>query len=198
MPSRLFLPVPKATGAMGDSLATTADRRTVLRGLGALAVGGALAGCSTETGNGGDGGGGGNGGGDGGTPTPSADATVSGGGVSTSKATEWAKASSNYDGVVDETGKNQVTVDVGAKGNNGNFAFAPPAVKVSKGTIVKWQWTGEGGTHNVVANSGEFDSGSAAADASETYTVRFEATGAWRYYCSPHKTLGMKGAVIVE
>jgi plastocyanin len=42
----------------------------------------------------------------------------------------WFEGVSNYDGVVDETGNAEVTVEVGAKGNNGAFAFGPTAVRV--------------------------------------------------------------------
>ncbi len=188
---------------------TAPNRRTVLRSLGALAVGGALAGCSSDGGDGGgdgDGDGGGDGGGDGdgdggsdgGGSVPSPDTTVTGGGVSASEAEDYASASSNFDGVVDRTGQDSVEVVVGAEGNDGNFAFDPPAVKVSEGTTVVWRWNGQGGTHNVIADSGEFDSGSAVEEEGTTYVVTFDATGAWGYFCSPHEALGMKGAVIVE
>jgi halocyanin-like protein len=69
---------------------------------------------------------------------------------------------------------------------------------VSSGTTVTWEWTGEGGAHNVVHEDGDFDSGSAVDSDSETYEYTFDSTGTYEYYCSPHETVGMKGVVVVE
>ncbi|PSQ07359.1 halocyanin domain-containing protein, partial [Halobacteriales archaeon QS_5_68_33] len=53
--------------------------------------------------------------------------------------------------VEDARGQDAVTIEVGA---GGGFAFDPPAIWISPGTTVTWEWTGEGGAHNVVANDG--------------------------------------------
>ncbi|MEA5387068.1 halocyanin domain-containing protein [Haloarculaceae archaeon H-GB2-1] len=110
---------------------------------------------------------------------------------------DWFSDVSNYDGTVDETGQDTVEVTVGASGNNGNFAFGPAAVRVSPGTKVVWKWNGKGGAHNVVAEDGTFDSGSAVADAGTTFEYTFDETGVYKYACIPHKALGMKGAIVV-
>jgi halocyanin-like protein len=105
---------------------------------------------------------------------------------------------SNYDGtVVDATGQDSVEITVGAQGNNGNFAYGPPAVRVDPGTEVVWQWNGQGGAHNVVGENRDFTSGSAVAEAGTTYTRTFEEEGVVKYFCTPHKSLGMKGVVVV-
>jgi halocyanin-like protein len=112
----------------------------------------------------------------------------------------WLSETGNYDGtVVDRTGQDAVTIDVGASGNNGNLAFGPAAVRVDPGTTVTWEWTGEGGPHNVLAEEGPADlnSGQAVPDGGTTYEHTFEQEGVTTYYCNPHKTLGMKGAVVV-
>ncbi|WP_435181632.1 halocyanin domain-containing protein [Halorussus sp. AFM4] len=108
----------------------------------------------------------------------------------------WFDGVSNYDGVVDETGKSEVTVEVGARGNNGNFAFGPAAVRVDPGTTVTWKWTGKGGSHNVVAEDGSFES-KLTGEQGHTFSQRFDQTGIVKYACSPHKAMGMKGAVVV-
>jgi halocyanin-like protein len=103
----------------------------------------------------------------------------------------------NYDGTVaDGTGRDSVTVAVGAQGNGGGFAFDPPAVKVDPGTTVVWEWTGAGGQHNVVENSGAFGS-ELVVEEGFTYEQSFESEGVVKYYCRPHQTLGMKGVVVV-
>ena len=108
----------------------------------------------------------------------------------------WFEGVGNYDGVVDETGKEAVTVAVGAQGNGGSFAFEPAALRVDPGTTVRWEWTGEGGGHNVVSESGAFES-EIASDARFTFEHAFEEPGATRYVCVPHQSMGMRGAVLV-
>ncbi|MDG5776469.1 halocyanin domain-containing protein, partial [Haloarculaceae archaeon H-GB1-1] len=99
--------------------------------------------------------------------------------------------------VEDLTGESEVTVTVGAEGNGGAFAFDPPAIHVDSGTTVKWEWTGNGGGHNVIAEDGTFDSGTAVADAGVNFEYTFESDGIYNYYCQPHKSLGMKASVVV-
>jgi len=104
----------------------------------------------------------------------------------------------NYDGtIVDETGSETVTVTVGAEGNGGAFAFEPAAVQVDPGTTVEWEWTGEGGGHNVVHEEDEFNSGEPVAEAGVNFEYTFEEEGVYLYYCAPHEGLGMKGAIAV-
>ncbi|MFB6223123.1 MAG: halocyanin domain-containing protein, partial [Haloarcula sp.] len=65
---------------------------------------------------------------------------------------EWLEPASNFDGTItDRTDTDTATVTVGAEGNRGEFAFEPPALKISTGTTVRWDWTGHGGPHNVVS-----------------------------------------------
>jgi halocyanin-like protein len=151
-------------------------RRTFAATVG-LAGATALAGCSG--GSGGDGGDDGDGG-DGGKR--------SFGG--------WLDNVDNYDGVVDETGSGKVTVQVGAAGNGGHFAFEPAAVKVSSGTTVTWEWTDEG-TYNVAANDGSFES-EMTSEAGYTFEHTFDDAGTYKYSCTPHESMGMKGVVVVE
>jgi halocyanin-like protein len=111
----------------------------------------------------------------------------------------WLSDVGNYDGTtVDQTGNSEVTISVGAEGNGGGFAFDPPAVHVDAGTTVVWEWTGQGGGHNVVSDGdGPLDSGSPVAAEGTTYEYTFEEDGIYNYYCSPHEGLGMKGSVVV-
>ncbi|WP_135805580.1 halocyanin domain-containing protein [Halorussus marinus] len=109
----------------------------------------------------------------------------------------WFDDVSNYDGVADETGADAVEVTVGAPGNEGHFAFAPAAVSVSRGTTVRWTWTGKGSMHNVVADDDSFESETLQSEG-ETFEREFDRKGVYRYYCRPHERMGMKGAVVVE
>ena len=109
----------------------------------------------------------------------------------------WMSDVGNYEGVVDATGQSEVTVTVGASGNGGNFAFGPAAVQVDPGTTVLWEWNGEGGQHNVVAEEGGDFESELAAEAGITFDQTFESEGIVKYYCTPHRALGMKGVVVV-
>ena len=110
----------------------------------------------------------------------------------------WLDDVGNYDGTtVDATGQSEVTIGVGTEGNGGNFAFDPPAVQIDPGTTVIWEWTGEGGQHNVVAESGGDFESELTATAGFTFEHTFEEEGIVTYYCQPHRSLGMKAAVAV-
>jgi halocyanin-like protein len=122
---------------------------------------------------------------------PSGTATASEAGLDS-----WFEGVSNYDGVVDATGTSEVTIEVGAEGNDGAFAFGPAAVRVDPGTTVVWEWTGDGGSHNVAAESGDFES-KMASEAGHTFEQTFDEEGIHKYACTPHKPMGMKGAVVV-
>ncbi|WP_311172903.1 halocyanin domain-containing protein [Halobellus ordinarius] len=140
------------------------------------------------------GGGSGDGGGGGGEPVPVDDY----GGWFTSDAS--GGAVDNYDGTtVDRTGQDEVTVEVGSQGNGGSFAFGPAAVRVSPGTEVTFDWVSD--THNVLVESQPDDAGWEGYEAVEnegfSYSHTFETKGIYKYYCEPHLSLGMKGAVVV-
>ena len=115
-----------------------------------------------------------------------------------------ARIYSNEPSASDMTGQDSATIAVGA-GAQG-VAFDSPVTIVSTGTEVTWEWTGEGGAHNVVSdiNSGsvpsdfELDSGQAQSSADTTYSFTFEETGVATYVCIPHRAVGMLGAVIVQ
>jgi len=109
----------------------------------------------------------------------------------------WFDNVGNFDGTVDKTGQAEVTVQVGSQANGGGFGFAPPAIRVSPGTTVTWEWTGEGGSHNVVADDGSFES-ELVGEQGHTFSQTFESGGVTKYYCLPHKSMGMKGAVYVD
>ncbi len=168
-------------------------RRHVLRGvLGGTVAG--VAGCSSDGGDGGSGGGGVTG-----DDYPVIDRWLT--------ETDLGGAADNYDGTfADERGTDTVTVDVGAEGNGGAFAYGPAAVVVDAGTTVEWRWTGEGNPHNVEAlpeeqlgeSDYEFSSGEAAGGSGVKYTRTFEEPGIALYHCEPHFSLGMKGGIAVE
>ena len=103
-----------------------------------------------------------------------------------------------YDGTPKRFGVGvQPTISVGEPTDDG-IAFDPPVVHVRQMTNVRWDWTGHGGKHNVVAVDGTFDSGQTNAQPGTGYHYIFEETGVYPFFSAPHRSDGMKGAVIVE
>jgi halocyanin-like protein len=110
----------------------------------------------------------------------------------------WFSSTDNFDETVDETGNSEVTVQVGVDANGGAFGYGPAAVHVDNGATVQFEWTGEGGAHNVISDGeGPLDSGSAVDTSGVEYEHTFEEDGIYKYYCVPHEGLGMKGAIVV-
>jgi len=110
----------------------------------------------------------------------------------------WLSETDNYDGTtVDATGQEEVTITVGAQGNGSNFAFDPPAVAVDPGTTVVWEWTGQGGQHNVVADSGADFESELADEEGATFEQTVEEDALVTYFCRPHDSVGMRGVVVV-
>lgn len=104
---------------------------------------------------------------------------------------------SNYRHTCDYRDEESVTVEVGVQGDVGFFKFGPPAVAVSPGTEVVWTWTGRGGAHNVVAERGTFRSGDPIDEDGHTFASTFDEPAVYPYYCEPHRSQEMKGAVFV-
>ncbi|MEF8814564.1 MAG: halocyanin domain-containing protein [Halovenus sp.] len=184
---------------------TDVERRTVLRSVGVLSTAGiaGLAGCSGDD-DGGDGNGDGGDDGDGGNTIPGSEYPA---------VDEWmtetdiGDADGTYDGeIMDLRDESDVTIDVGAEGNGDGYAYGPSAVAISSGTEVLWDWTGEGGLHNVEAEPDdqigesdyEFSSGEAVEGEDNEYSFTFDESGIALYHCEPHLSLGMKGSIVVE
>ena len=113
----------------------------------------------------------------------------------------WFDDVSNYEGsVADRTGQNEVAVTVGSEGNGGEFAFDPPAVRVSAGTTLTFEWVSD--THNVVVDSQPSDAAWEGHETIENDGFSFSSSlgtaGTYLYYCEPHLSMGMKGAIVVE
>ncbi len=106
-----------------------------------------------------------------------------------------------YDGTIeDHTDEDEVVIANGA-GDEG-FAFDPVALRIDTGTTIVWEWTGEGGSHNVVPDGDtDFDDfGDDEIVDEEGHTVEdtFDEEGVGLYVCEPHAGVGMYGAFIVE
>ena len=105
----------------------------------------------------------------------------------------------NFDGTVDRTRQDSVTIEVGSQGNGGPYAYGPAAVRIDPGTTVTFEWVSN--THNVLIEEQPSDSGWDGVEAIEnqgfSHEFTFETEGIYKYYCQPHLALGMKGAMVV-
>lgn len=163
---------------MTDGKPERTARRRVLKGAGTVAASGlvGLAGCGGDPANGDDG-----------EATLPTEPDYKG----------WFNNVGNYKRTKDRRGHSSITVEVGVQANNGFLGFGPPAVAISPGAEVVWDWTGKGGAHNVVSEAGLFHSGDPVRPADTTFSHMFDQPGVFRYVCTPHAGIGMRGAIFV-
>ncbi len=108
---------------------------------------------------------------------------------------DWVGDARGFEATVDRTDADEVRVLVGA-GDQG-LSFDPAGVAATTGTTVVWEWTGDGGSHNVVSKSDLFES-AFTTRSGHTFEYTVEGMGVYKYYCKPHRANGMKGAIRVE
>ena len=96
----------------------------------------------------------------------------------------------------DQRGKSEVTVDVG--GGDG-LAFLPTELWIDPGTTVTFEWSSGG--HNVVYDSkpsgSKVQGHEPIEDQGFTFKETFDTGGIYKYYCDPHRNLGMVGGIAV-
>ena len=109
------------------------------------------------------------------------------------------------------------TVDVQMLGDAKGFRFEPASVTIERGDKVRFTLV-SGPPHNVVFWTDSIPKGAAAPLAKgmpntvdkltspyymktgDAYVVSFDGVppGTYRYYCTPHLALGMKGTIVVK
>jgi plastocyanin len=78
------------------------------------------------------------------------------------------------------------------------FLFLPSALTIPSGTTVTWI-NDERAKHTATADDGAFDSGN--QDLGQSYSVTFNESGVFPYYCRYHGDsggVGMAGTIVVE
>lgn len=109
---------------------------------------------------------------------------------------EWLSVGTEFEGMTDRTGRDTATVSVGD--DEIARSIDPAILVVSPGTTVVWEWTGEGGGHNIIAMDGSFSYETLTLGDGTTFEHVFSEPGVYRYYCEPHETIGGKGIIAVE
>jgi plastocyanin len=96
-------------------------------------------------------------------------------------------------------GPNDVVV-----GPDAEYVYEPESLTVTTGDTVTWSWASN--NHNIVVESqpdaaswpGTDGGGSKTYDDGYEYSYTFDTPGTYEYFCTPHKSLGMKAEVVVE
>lgn len=115
-----------------------------------------------------------------------------------SDVTTWLKDANGYNGeVVDKTDQTQVTITVGAQADSGAIAFEPALVKISRGSLVQFKWTGNGGEHSVTGSNTTWGSDLYSKEG-VNFTIAAPQPPYSLYYCETHKSQGMKGAILIK
>jgi halocyanin-like protein len=112
----------------------------------------------------------------------------------------WLSDVGNYTGETEDlTGNDAVTIEVGVQNNGGPWGFGPAAARIDPGTEVTFEWVSN--AHNVLPEEIPDDSGWEGYENIEnegfTYSFTFETEGIFKYFCQPHRSQGMKAAIVV-
>lgn len=78
--------------------------------------------------------------------------------------------------------------------NASNYNFKPKTITISKGQTVTWKWVN--GRHTVTFVKGSYDKILNRKHPKRTRT--FKRAGTFKYYCRFHRSLGMRGKVVVQ
>ncbi|HSE39571.1 MAG TPA: plastocyanin/azurin family copper-binding protein, partial [Acidobacteriota bacterium] len=73
--------------------------------------------------------------------------------------------------------------------------FQPQTVEIESGTTVDWINSGTR-VHTVTGENSDWDSGSMGPG--EKFSKVFNEKGTFKYYCVPHREIGMVGTIIVK
>jgi plastocyanin len=73
--------------------------------------------------------------------------------------------------------------------------FQPQTLEIESGTTVEWVNTGTK-VHTVTGENSHWDSGS--LEPGEKFSKEFDQKGTFKYYCVPHRDIGMVGTIIVK
>ena len=78
-----------------------------------------------------------------------------------------------------------------------NFAFSAPTVTINPGSSVRWR-SSTNTFHTITPDGHQAFVGRQMNGSGQTYEVRFDTPGRYRYYCEPHRALGMTAEVVVQ
>jgi plastocyanin len=78
-----------------------------------------------------------------------------------------------------------------------DFAFTAQTITIDRGTSVRWR-SSTPTFHTVTPDGHQAFAGHQLSGQGQSYEVRFDTPGRYRYYCEPHRAFGMTGEVVVQ
>jgi plastocyanin len=78
-----------------------------------------------------------------------------------------------------------------------NFAFSAPTLTIARGATVRWRNT-TGSFHTVTPDGHQAFVERQTNTQGQAFETRFDTPGRYRYYCVPHRALGMTGEIVVN
>jgi plastocyanin len=78
-----------------------------------------------------------------------------------------------------------------------NFAFSAPTITIDRGETVRWR-NSTGTFHTVTPDGHQAFAERQTSTQGQTFETRFDTPGRYRYYCEPHRSLGMTGEIVVR
>jgi plastocyanin len=78
-----------------------------------------------------------------------------------------------------------------------NFAFSAPTVTIARGETIRWR-NSSGSFHTVTPDGHQAFAERQTNTQGQTFETRFDTPGRYRYYCAPHRALGMTGEIVVN
>jgi plastocyanin len=78
-----------------------------------------------------------------------------------------------------------------------DFQFSAPTITIARGETVRWRNT-TGNFHTVTPDGHQIFAEQQTSTRGQTFEVRFDTPGRYRYFCNPHRALGMTGEVVVN
>ena len=78
-----------------------------------------------------------------------------------------------------------------------DFAFSAPTITIDRGQSVRWRNTTRN-FHTVTPDGHEAFAERQTGTQGQTFEARFDTPGRYRYFCEPHRSLGMTGEIVVR
>jgi plastocyanin len=78
-----------------------------------------------------------------------------------------------------------------------DFSFSAPSVTIDAGKSVRWRTT-TGTFHTVTPDGNQAFAEREFNGSGETFEVRFDVPGRYRYFCEVHRSFGMTGEIVVR
>jgi plastocyanin len=78
-----------------------------------------------------------------------------------------------------------------------DFAFSAPTLTIDAGETVRWRNT-TSNFHTVTPEGHSAFTARQTTTRGQTFETRFDTPGRYRYFCEPHRSLGMTGEIVVR